>query len=90
MKFHIFGTSKHEEGKSLLIFFLLYLLVHCGDFIEQKIICHIFFKYSNTNLRTNVPVFMLHITCGPLMLFNCTVLCRVINLETNKQPFGRT
>ena len=35
VKFHVFGTSKDGEGKSPSIFFLLYLSVHCGDFIEQ-------------------------------------------------------
>ena len=43
-KFHVFGTSKHGEEKSLLDIFLLYLSVHCGDVIEQiKKICHIHF-----------------------------------------------
>ena len=32
-----FGTSKHGAGKSLpnFFFFLLFLSVHCGDFIRQ-------------------------------------------------------
>ena len=34
VKFHVFGT-KHGEEKSLSNTFLLYLSVHCGDFIEQ-------------------------------------------------------
>ena len=34
LKFNVFGTSKHGEEKSISnIFFLLYLSVHCGDFI---------------------------------------------------------
>ena len=35
VKFHVFGTSKHGEGKSLSNVFLLFLSVHCGDFIGQ-------------------------------------------------------
>ena len=35
MKLHVFGTSKQGEGKSLSKFYLLFLSVHCGDFIEQ-------------------------------------------------------
>ena len=35
VKFHVFGTSKHGEGKSLSNFFSLSLSVHCGDFTEQ-------------------------------------------------------
>ena len=37
VKFHVFGSSKPwGRKKSLLnIYFLLYLPVHCGDFIEQ-------------------------------------------------------
>ena len=35
MKFDAFGTSKHEERKSLSNFFLLYLSVHWGDLIQQ-------------------------------------------------------
>ena len=47
VKFDAFGTSKHEEGKSLSKnFFLLYLSVRWGDLIEQiKKICPIHFKY---------------------------------------------
>ena len=35
VKFHGFGTSKHGEGKSLSKLSLLFLSVHCGEFIEQ-------------------------------------------------------
>ena len=36
MEFDAFGTTKHEEGKSLSkIFFLLHLSAHWGDLIEQ-------------------------------------------------------
>ena len=37
LKFHVFGTSKHEEEKWLAIEYvvLLYLAVYCGDFVEQ-------------------------------------------------------
>ena len=50
MKFHVFGTSKHGEGKSLLVF-LLFLSVNCGDFIEQiKKVCHIHFNREKQSL----------------------------------------
>ena len=49
MKFDAFGTSKYREGKNdIEIFDLLFLSVHCGDFIEQiKKICHIHFNLSD-------------------------------------------
>ena len=46
MKFHVFGTAKHGEEKSLLNnLFFPHLSVHCGDVIEQiKKICPIHFN----------------------------------------------
>ena len=48
MKFHVFGTLKHGEEKSLSNIFLLFLAVICGDFIEQikKNICHMHLKLN--------------------------------------------
>ena len=46
VKFDAFDTLKHRQRKTLSKYlFLLFLSVHCGNFIEQiKKICHIHFK----------------------------------------------